>query len=191
MTIDRSNLHYISLKYAGLVALVPIVFNTALIVFGLLDEYYGDEQGGHIKMVAILFFIPVMTVIAIRQFKKNNEGLLRIRQAILVGLEVSIVAICLMIVYHLLFNAYLAPSYHTNYYERHGEEIYAELVACCDYTREQFELHRDLRLSYEKGERYLPDLIAGAFIGFLVSGVAGLIMKKRKRKEDRGNSVKS
>ena len=132
--------HYrFAVKYGLMVAAIPIFYYSFLVIFGLLNEYYGDDIGGGMRIPSYLFIMPVFITIAIYRFRKMNDGILKLKSAFLIGLSIAIITSVLMILYHMLFNNVLAPSFHERYFEQFGDEVYKELVACCDYTIEQFE----------------------------------------------------
>ena len=181
MLPNKNYIHRIAFIYACIVGAIPIVYNTILVVTDYLLEYYGDDPGGTMKQRAIIFALPVMIIVAIYHFKKKNDGFLKLKEGYIIGMEVAIISIGLMIAHHFIFNQLLAPNFHTQYYESYGQQRFEELVACCDYTEEQFEAHKNQRLDYEQGRGYIGDLVSAILIGGIISTIGGLIMRKKNR----------
>ncbi len=171
--------HRFTLKYGILVAAVPIFYHTFLVVFDLLETYYGDDPGGSLKVPTQIYLLTILIVVAIYRFKKWNNGYLKMNEALGIGLKIALTATAFMIAYHLLFNAILAPSFHESYYAKYGSEVYKELVDCCDYTKEQFEQHKHQRIAYDRGKGYVGDLFLTMTVGLVISTIFGLILRKK------------
>jgi len=169
-----------ALIYGLLVAAIPALYNTLLVVFKQLDAYYGDDPGGSMQLRTTLFILPLVIGIAIYQYKKKHSGYLKLKDAIGIGLVIALITQIGIIAYHILFDRVLAPSFHLDFYEKHGQEIYDELVACCAYTQEQFENHKNLRIDYGKTlSSIMGGILSTAIIGLIVSTIVGLFMKKK------------
>lgn len=168
-----------ALKYGLLVAAAPIVYNTILLIFNLHMNHLGDDPGGPLRVAAYFLFLPIAISVSIYRYKKTNGGLLKLKDSIAIGLKIAFVASFFIIIYDILFNEVLAPTYYNDYYKLNGEELYKEFVECCNYTKEQFEHHKNVR--FQNWKSYPGDLLSTMIIGLIVSTIVGLIMRKKKK----------
>ncbi len=157
---------------------LPIGYNTIYMIFGDFHEYRGDNPVRTLIGPAFALVLPLMISFAIYRHKKLNEGFLKLKEAIILGLKIALVTAIAIVTYDILFNNVLAPDYFVRYFEQYGDQLYADLVACCDMTKEGFERHKNNKL--ENLEVYIVDLLSPLIIGLMVSTIVGLILRKKK-----------
>lgn len=166
-----------ALKYGLILTAIPVVYRTILVVFDLLMEYHGDDAGGSIKMFTFLLILPIVIVLAIRKYKKVNTGFLKLKDALGIGLTISLVSLIINIGYDVLFNTVLAPTFYEDYYQLNGQDLLAEFSEFTDDPKVELERHKNLRLKYWTA--YRGDIIFFTLLGLITATITGLIMKKK------------
>lgn len=173
------SIHQFALKHSLIVAIIPIIYSTILFLCDLLVKYHGDELGMPLRIPVILFFMPIIISFAMYRYKKINNQRLNLQEALIIGLEISLVIVGSLVLYDVLFNHVLAPSYYHDYYETYGDQLFQELVSCCNYTQEQFQHHKEVRL-HRSGLSYLGDFSLFMVFGAIITLITGLVMRKTR-----------
>nr|WP_299389092.1 DUF4199 domain-containing protein [Allomuricauda sp.] len=159
-----------SLNYGALAGVAGIVFSLML--------YFADmhhERNAGIQSVQFAL-LAVFVVLAIFQFKKANGGYLSLIDALKMGAGVAAISFVIGIVYFLIFSNLIEPNFMEEAYELGKQQMIEQNP---NLTAEQ------VNQGIEMQKRFFWVIMAVFMIisvvfGFIVSLIAGLIMKKDK-----------
>ena len=150
-----------------------------MVIVSLLNYSFGNIFKPHwsVSLGGSLIFIGLM-VYALREYKANNGGFLRLGEAIKIGLGIALVSALIGIVYQFVLMYVLEPDYMTNmaaFQEQAILEKYPEM------DEAQFETALNMTKKFTSPGILVAMSLAGSlFFGLIVSLIAGLIMKKDK-----------
>lgn len=159
-----------SLQFGLIAGLVGIVFGVMLYT---MDMHY--ERGFAIQAVQF-GILAVFVVIALIQYKKANNGFIKIGQAIKIGAGVGLIASVLGTIYFLVLSNVIEPSYMDNMMEIEKVKTFE---ANPKITQEQW----DQGVAFQK--KLFPvflafGLVISALFGLIVGLITGLIIKKEE-----------
>lgn len=160
-------------KYAlqwGLISgIIGIVFSLMLFFQGM---HYEQSTATTVIGISILFAVIAF---GINQFKKDNEGYLKLGQALKLGTGIALISgVVGLIYYFLLTNDIIEAGYMEKAMELAKNKAFADNP---NLTQEQW----DQGMEMQKNFRFLAYpfiLIFNAIIGFVAGLVFGFIMKK-------------
>jgi hypothetical protein len=158
------------LNYGALAGLVGVVFGIMLYTQGL---HY--EQGFGVQAVQF-GILAVFVVIGIIQYKKANEGYLKIGQAIKIGAGIGALSAVIGIVWYLVMSNVIEPDYMDKVMEIAKVNAFD---ANPKLTQEQWEQ------GVEFQKKFFPIFLAfgvviSALFGLVVGLITGAIVKKTR-----------
>ena len=159
-----------ALKYGALLGGIGITFGIMLVV---MELHY--EQSWAVTAVNIAIMIAAI-IIGIYQFKKANGDYLSLSQALKVGIGVALVAAILNIIYMLILTNIIEPDFWDKSLEI-GKSVMLEKNP--NMTMEQANNAIEMQKKF-MWITYPMILIFNIFVGFVISLIAGLAMKKEK-----------
>ena len=159
-----------ALKYGALLGGIGITFGIMLVV---MELHY--EQSWAVTAVNIAIMIAAI-IIGIYQFKKANGDYLSLSQALKVGIGVALVAAILNIIYMLILTNVIEPDFWDKSLEI-GKSVMLEKNP--NMTMEQANNAIEMQKKF-MWITYPMILIFNIFVGFVISLIAGLAMKKEK-----------
>lgn len=126
----------------------------------------------------LLWFILMIALIVagFNTFKKNNNGFLTLGQALKIGMGIAVIAGVITSLYQVAFNEFIDPELVKSITD---EQLQKSLEMNPDMTQEQLDASRKMVEFFSS-----PGVIVGAgilwncFVGFVISLISGLIMKK-------------
>ncbi|MEN1785831.1 MAG: DUF4199 domain-containing protein [Bacteroidota bacterium] len=159
-----------ALKYGLLLGAISIVFGLLLYTQEL--HYQQDWKIGIINMVVLITII----VLGMIQFKKSNDGFMSFVQALKIGVGISLIGGILVIIYGQVLQQFIDPDM---------------LAKATQYSKQlmikQGKDAKEIKLALEMGKKFQAPwiqiaigLIGSLFLGFIVSLIAGLIIKKEQ-----------
>ncbi|SNZ00555.1 DUF4199 domain-containing protein [Flagellimonas pacifica] len=159
-----------SLRYGLIGGLVGIVFGVMLY---FADLHYDRSFGIQAIQFAIL---AVFVVIAAIQFKKANNGFIKLGQAVKIGAGVGLIAAVLGTLYFLVLSNVIEPDYMVNATEIQRVKTFEENP---NITQEQW----DQGMEFQK--KLFPvflafGLVVSALFGVVVGLITGAIIKKNE-----------
>ncbi|MDT0540073.1 DUF4199 domain-containing protein [Croceitalea sp. P059] len=159
-----------SLQFGAIAGLVGIIFGVMLYS---MDMHYDRSLGVQAVQFGIL---AVFVVIGIIQFKKANEGFLKLGQALKIGAGVGLIAAIIGTIYFLVLSNVIEPDYMAKTMEIQKA---ATFEANPQMTQEQW----DQGVAFQK--KLFPvflafGLVVSALFGLIVGLITGLITKKDK-----------
>jgi hypothetical protein len=172
--MDTQNTSIISLivTYGLLLGALSVAFQ--LMLFFLDMHYKNDSTAGIVSLVIMIGIL----LYAFIQFKKQNEGYLSLSEALKIGLGVSLVSSLIGIVYTVILMNFLDPDTMKKSLELSMETM---RIQNPEMPQEQLDMARSMQ------EKMSSPLILSAiqiifalFIGFIISLIGGLIVKKSR-----------
>mgnify|MGYP003741137541 FL=1 len=140
-----------------------------------LDMHYQQSQEAGI--VGIIIMIAIL-IYAFIQFKKINEGYLSLSEALKIGLGISLVAALIGVVYTYILTEFLDPGMMDKALDFQIEKIRMENP---EITSDQIAGMREMQEKFSSPLiRSAFQIIGSLFIGFIISLIGGLIIKKSR-----------
>jgi hypothetical protein len=147
---------------------IGIVFTLMLMSMDMLYD-----QGWGKSVVSTLILVAVI-ILAIFNFKKQNQGFLSLKQALKVGVGTALVAALVALVFTYLLTNFFVPDFMDKTAELSRITIKEKNP---QITPEQLDNAIEMQKKFF-WIAYPMILIFNLFIGFIVSLISGLIMKK-------------
>lgn len=160
---------------------------------GKFSLNYGLILGGLGVVFALMLFIsdahvsqsPVNSIISvvmsiavifwgILNFRKANQGLLSVGQAVKLGAGIALVSGIISVIWLLLLTNVLDPDFIT----KSVDMQLAEVAEQGTLTAEQLQQQKEMSLQYWPAFAYPAILIGSILIGLVIGLVGGLIFKK-------------
>ena len=156
------------LNYGLLLGVSSIFINLVAYALGIhLDQDWRIGTLGFLAMIVII-------VLGIRNFKSVNNNLITWGQSVKIGVGIAIVSALLGIIYNLIFMNFIEPEFMNQMMEKQvvaWEEL--------NMTEEQIEASKSMMETFSSpGITSAIGIIAAAFFGFVISAIAGAIMKR-------------
>ena len=156
------------LNYGLLLGVASIFINLAAYALGIhLDQDWRIGTLGFLAMIVII-------VLGIRNFKSVNNNLITWGQSVKIGVGISIISALIVVIYNLIFMNFIEPEFMNQMMEKQvvmWEEanMTEELI---EANKSMFETFSNPAFTSAIG------IIAAAFFGFVISAIAGAIMKR-------------
>lgn len=172
MNSQNPSLKSIIISNALILSAISIAFNLMLY---FLDMHYQQSQEAGI--VGIIIMIAIL-IYAFIQFKKINEGYLSLSEALKIGLGISLVAALIGVVYTFILTEFLDPGMMDKALDFQIEKIRMENP---EITSDQIAGMREMQEKFSSPLiRSAFQIIGSLFIGFIISLIGGLIIKKSR-----------
>ena len=149
------------------------------IVYGLmlysLEMHYQGETATSLISYALLIGIILW---AIKHFKKTNEGYISLSEALKTGMGTALISALIISIYTVIVMQYLDPEFMDKSIEHQKQKLIQE--------KPEIPLEDVNKMFVMQKEFSGPFIISGfiiilnLFIGFLISLIVGLIVKKSK-----------
>jgi len=159
----------IALNYGLILGFVSILLHVTLFALGK-----HLEQDWKISVLSIAI-TAVVIVLGIKKYKEENSGLLSLGQGLKTGIAIAMISAVVYIVYTLIFMNVISPESM-----EHGLEIARQkLLENPNMSEEAIETALEMQKKFSSPAFLIPImLIVSLFIGFVISMIASLIMKK-------------
>ena len=157
-----------SLNYGLILGGLGVVF--ALMLF-MSDAHVSQSPVNSI--ISIVMSIGVIFW-GILNFRKANQGLLSVGQAVKLGAGIALVSGIISVIWLLLLTNVLDPEFK-------AKSIEVSLAAAAEQgtlTAEQLQQQKEMSLQYWEAFAYPSILIGSILIGLVIGLVGGLIFKK-------------
>ncbi|MFD2824040.1 DUF4199 domain-containing protein [Lacinutrix iliipiscaria] len=159
-----------ALKFGLLLGLISILYNVVLYVMGMHMEQ--NLVNGLIGIVIMIVFI----IYGIREFKKANGNILSTGQALKTGVGIALVAGVISVIYTMILMNFIEPDMMSQILEKQQE---AMIESNPNMTQDQ--LDAALAMSEKFSSPAIISamaLIWSVILGFIISLIGGLIMKR-------------
>ncbi len=172
MDTQKASTKKVALNY-GLILAIASIFLSA-IVYAMGQHY---DQPIWQTVVSVILMITII-VLGLRQYKKSNGGYMSLVEALKTGLAISLIAGIIGVIYQIVFTSFIEPDFVQNMLditEQNIKEKYPSL------TQEQVDANLSIsETMMSPGVMAAIGIIISLFLGFIISLVAGLIMKTNK-----------
>ena len=158
----------IMLNYGLILGVLSILVNVIAYALGMhLERDWKFGLLGFVVMIAVI-------VMGIKKFRTDNDNLLSFGQAVKVGIGMSIVSAVIVIIYNQVFMNFIEPEYMNQLLEiEKAKWVEANMTSeQIQGAEEMFTMFSGAAISSAIG------IVAAAFFGFIVSAIAGAIMKR-------------
>jgi hypothetical protein len=160
----------VMLNYGLLLGLASILIAVANFAFG--DIYKPHWSISIISGVASVIII----VLGLKKIKESNGNLLSLGEALKTGLGIALISGIIYVIYFYAFVNFIEPEYFANLAK--VQEV-TMLEAYPNMTDEQMENALEMSKKFSGfGMIAAITLIMSLFFGFIISLIAGLIMKR-------------
>lgn len=158
-----------------------IIINFGLILAGfsifinLVNYAIGNHLDPHwsITVISILALVALI-VFGIKKYKEANNGFLSWGQAVKIGVGIAIISALIGSLYNYVFMNFIEPDFMQQMAEIQNQKMLDQ-----GYTDEQIEAANEMSESFRNPALIAAFGIIGSAIGgFIVSAIAGAIMKK-------------
>ncbi|MBV1888496.1 MAG: DUF4199 domain-containing protein [Urechidicola sp.] len=144
----------------------------AVIVYAMGMSY---DQPWYISLLGFVIMIVFISM-GLKKFKDSNDGYLKLGEAIKIGLGISLIAAIIYVIYFNVFVSFIEPDFYTNLLEVQEQKWIDQGL-----TDEQIE--GATAMTQKMSNPTMTSgitLAASLFFGFIISLIAGLVMKNTK-----------
>ena len=161
-----------ALNFGTILGIATVFFS--LMLFFLDAHYQGDTLSSLVPLILSVGFINY----GIYQFKKDNSGFVSLSEALKVGVGISLISGIIGTIYGVILTEFLDPEFMNKTFEIAKQKM-------LDANQELSMEDANQAIEMSKKFASLPIRIAGGlissvFIGFFVSLIGGLVLKKTK-----------
>lgn len=170
MEKQKTSSKQIMINYGLLLGLVSILISVANYAFGNIYK-------PHWIVTVIGFIIPVVFIVmGIKKVKEQNNGYLKLGEAIKTALGIVLISAILFLIYFILFTNFIEPEFYARSLE------FKKQIMLDTYPNMSDE---QLENAMKMQEKFSNNMTTSAFIiifnlvyGLIVGLIGGLIMKK-------------
>ncbi len=172
METQKTSIKNIAVTFGLLLALFSIL---TLVANYTIGDY--PDQSTWISVVSILATIAII-VFGIKKFKVTNGGFLSLGEAIKVGLAIAVISGIIVAIYNYIFMTVIEPDFVNQSLEVARTKMIEQNP---DMTEEQMEMALNMSSKFmTPGIMSTFAILGSLFIGFIISLIAGLIMKQNR-----------
>ena len=172
MENNSSTLKSYILQYGLLLGGISVVF--ALMLF-FLDMHYTQESS-----VGIISIIITIAVIVLGQynFRKDNNGFLSFGEALKLGVGIALISSIIGVTYQVLLVTVIDPDTIPKMITIAENQLYESYP---EMSQEQIDQMLEMQNKFITPKMMAAfGLIGGVFIGFIISLITGLILKRNR-----------
>lgn len=160
------------INYALILSAISIAFNLMLY---FLEIHYQQSQMTGIVGIVIMIGVLIYSFI---DYKKLNEGYLSLSEALKIGLGISALAGLIGVVYTFVLTEFLDPNMMEKALDFQLEKMRIDNP---EMTQDQLDGIRSIQEKFSGPlVRSAFQIIGSLFIGFIISLIGGLIVKKSR-----------
>lgn len=158
----------IMLNYGAMLGVASVL--VSLTIYAMGQHLEQDWKMGLVNFGLMILIISL----GIKKYKQSNEGWLSFGQAVKVGVGIAIISAVIGIIYNLIFVNVIEPDFMNQLLEKQRE-----LWNDNNMTEEQIETAEGMFKTFSSPAiTSAISIVAAAFFGFIISAIAGAIMKK-------------
>jgi hypothetical protein len=170
MENQQTSSKQVMLNYGLILGIISVIITVANYAFGnVYEPHWAVSVASGIATVAVI-------VLGLKTIKTSNGGLLSLGESLKTGLGIALVSGLVFLIYYYVFVNFIEADYFTNmgsYQEAKMIEMYPNM------SDDQLENAIEMSKKFSGfGMTSAIILIMSLFFGFIVSLIAGLIMKK-------------
>lgn len=172
MENNSSTLKSHILQYGLLLGGISVVF--ALMLF-FLDMHYSQESAVGIISIAIT---AAVIILGQYNFRKENEGFLSFGESLKLGVGIALISSVIGVTYQVLLVTVIDPDTIPKMIEIAKNQLYD---ANPEMTQEQLDGILEMQKKFISPQMMVAfGLIGGLLIGFVISMISGLILKRNR-----------
>ena len=170
MENQQTSAKQVMLNYGLILGFAGILINVAVFAMGKTYDPHWS-----VMVIGILVTIAVI-VMGIKKVTESKNGFLSLGDALKTGLGIALIAGVISVIYTFIFTNYIEPEYFERMAEVQQQKMLEQYPNMSD---EQIENAMEMTKKMSGiGMTAAVSLIGSLFIGFIISLIAGLIMKK-------------
>lgn len=158
------------LNFGLILGFIGVLINVAIFAMG---RTYNPHWSVSVISIAITITIIVM---GIKQIKVSNSGLLSLGEALKIGIGITLISGIIMVIYNLIFTHFIEPDFYTRLVDVQQQTMLEKYPQMSDE-----QIQNAVEMTKKMSGPFVSSavtLIGSLFFGFIVSIIAGLIMKK-------------
>lgn len=172
METQTASTKKIGLNYGLILGLISVAFSVIIWVLG-----YAIERPWWTSVLSFVIMLLVI-VYGLKAFKSGNSGFMSLGQAIKTGLTIALIAGIISALYTYVFVTVIEPDFVGQILEETERQMYEQNP---NITSEQAEMGLSMTEKFTSPWMMAIFTIIGSlFFGFIISLIAGLIMKNNK-----------
>ncbi len=146
------------------------------IIISLINFSFGDIYKPHwsVQVVSTLALVAFV-IFGIKKLKEANGDLLTLGEAIKTGIGITFVAAIISIIYFYVFAKFIEPNFVHNIIEVQRQTVLDKMP---DISDEMLAKQAEMTQKYFYVFTFGGILFVNLFLGFVISLITGLIMKK-------------
>lgn len=169
MENQKQSIKSLILLYGIILAVITILISVVKYAMGNhLERNVWESVFGIALMIAL-------TVYPIMLFKKGNNGFLNLSQSIKIGLGVAAVSGIISILYFFVFANFIEPEFAKQVMDAQMTEAIKQNP---EISSADLEKGREIGQKFVMPMLYGGIIVVNLFLGFIISLIAGLAMKK-------------
>lgn len=170
MEYQQASIKKVALNYGVLLALLSIVLQ---VISYVLDAHI--DRPWWLSVLQLLISVGIV-VMGLKVYRTENSGFLTLGQALKVGVAISLIAGIIAIIFNYIFMNYIDPDFVQKTLEFSKEQMIEQNPSM---TQEQMDMAMDMSARFMSPLWMSAFALLGTlFFGFLISLIAGLIMKR-------------
>lgn len=151
----------------------------ASVILSVANYSFGNIFKPH-WIVSVLSYVLIIAfiVLGLKIFKEQNNGFLRLGQAIKIGLGITLISGIISVIYFLVFANFIEPDFIANMGDFQEQMMYEKFPDMDEAIIEN---------QIEMSQKFMTPGLMSAFVllgslisGLIISLIAGLIMKKEE-----------
>ncbi len=152
------------------------------ILIAVVNFAFGDVYKPHWSISLISFAATIVfIVLGLKKIKENNGGFLSLGESLKTGLGIALISGIIYVIYFYLFTNFIEPEYFSNLAKVQEVTL---LETYPNFTDEQMESAMQMSQKFSGfGMISAIVVIMSLFFGFIISLIAGLIMKKTNEED--------
>ncbi len=172
METQTASVKKIALPYGLLLSLTTIVLSVIVYVMGMTyDQPWWQSLLNFVAMVGFIVY-------GIKAYKHDNESYLSLGEALKMGLAIALVAGLIGSIFSYLFVTVIEPDFAVNMLEATRVKMINDNP---DMTQEAMDMALGMtEKMMSPGILVAFSIVASLFMGFIISLIAGLIMKNNR-----------
>tara|TARA_R110001583_G_scaffold73326_1_gene204170 strand:+ start:87 stop:617 length:531 start_codon:yes stop_codon:yes gene_type:complete len=159
-----------------------LILGVVSILIAVVNYAFGDAYKPHwiISVIGISVTIAVI-VFGLKNIKESNGGFLKLSEALKIGLGIALISALIYVAYLYVFSSFIEPDFYQNLIIVQEQKLIDDNP---NFTDEQLEVSVAMMKKFVGPGVTTAFTIAGSlFFGFIISLIAGLIMKKTQEED--------
>jgi hypothetical protein len=169
MENQKTSAKQIMINYGLLLAFTGILISLINFSFGNIYKPHWSIQV--VSTLALVAFV----ILGIKKLKDSNEGLLTLGEAIKTGIGITFVAAIISVIYFYIFAKFIEPNFVHNIIEVQRQTVLDKMP---DISDEMLAKQAEMTQKYFYVFTFGGIIFFNLFLGFVISLITGLIMKK-------------